>query len=448
MEKGGLYNAPVTPVITVTDDNLDTVVITLNGDPFVSGTQVSDEGLYTLTITANDVVANSNTDTVQFELDLTAPLVEILFPAEGDIISAASTEVIAQTEANAVVTLTAGAYTRSEPADGSGGVVFPVVPLAPGDNLIVLSAVDRAGNQGPDASLTVTSLQALHCAFGGEIDEIDRDLDSEFKKRDLLSATLSINFGDGTVSELVGVVDDYAFSAVPGGPVVTFENNVDGVDRVHISGEGQYVGSNVLRRSLVNFQIELEDDAGWIESLDELEGQAWEQRTRATWQLNFSPRDMNSDPSGDGEGLGPARVIGTLTTGFCTSDAQIVAELTPLTLRAAPRQVTSESTDVEGVTAPGATVTLTLAGYSDTVTADAQGRFVFTGVPLGPGVNTIEVIAVTAGRTSNPVTLGVAGPAAAIPALGGPGLLLLILLAALTGGWLAGARPNHRGGKP
>ena len=57
---GGTYNSPVTPIIT--DSHLDK--ITLNGNDFISGTEISGKGTYTLI--ATDLA--DNTTTVSFEI--------------------------------------------------------------------------------------------------------------------------------------------------------------------------------------------------------------------------------------------------------------------------------------------------------------------------------------------------------------------------------------------
>lgn len=57
---GGVYNSPVTP--TISDSHLDTV--TLNGNAYVSGTEISGSGTYTLIATDE---AN-NTTAVSFEI--------------------------------------------------------------------------------------------------------------------------------------------------------------------------------------------------------------------------------------------------------------------------------------------------------------------------------------------------------------------------------------------
>lgn len=67
---GNTYNDPVTPLITVTDNNLDTKTITLNGSPFVSGTKIDTAGDYTLHVEATDKAGNASVKDVAFTLIL------------------------------------------------------------------------------------------------------------------------------------------------------------------------------------------------------------------------------------------------------------------------------------------------------------------------------------------------------------------------------------------
>ena len=69
VENGGSYNTAVIPEIT--DKNLDK--ITLNGEEFVSGTEVSEEGTYTLV--AKDKAGNKTT--VTFTIDKTNPEIKV-----------------------------------------------------------------------------------------------------------------------------------------------------------------------------------------------------------------------------------------------------------------------------------------------------------------------------------------------------------------------------------
>jgi len=64
--EGTTYAAPVTPTFSATDANLASVVATLNGAAFTSGTPVSKNGTYSLVVTAKDKSNNTTTKTVGF----------------------------------------------------------------------------------------------------------------------------------------------------------------------------------------------------------------------------------------------------------------------------------------------------------------------------------------------------------------------------------------------
>lgn len=64
----GSYTAPVTPVITVTDANLESVTITLNDEAFVSGTTISEKKEHTLVVTAIDKAGNPSKVVYKFTI--------------------------------------------------------------------------------------------------------------------------------------------------------------------------------------------------------------------------------------------------------------------------------------------------------------------------------------------------------------------------------------------
>ena len=71
VDDGEQYSEPVTPVISVsdeTDPNPSVVSATLNGEPFTSGTEVSEPGVYELEVTAIDASGNEAEVVVNFEI--------------------------------------------------------------------------------------------------------------------------------------------------------------------------------------------------------------------------------------------------------------------------------------------------------------------------------------------------------------------------------------------
>jgi hypothetical protein len=68
VENGSVYPTPVTPVVTVTDVNLDQTTIELDGAAFVSGTTVTAQGAHLLWVRATDKAGNESEKTVTFEI--------------------------------------------------------------------------------------------------------------------------------------------------------------------------------------------------------------------------------------------------------------------------------------------------------------------------------------------------------------------------------------------
>ncbi|UUZ54345.1 Ig-like domain-containing protein [Massilia sp. H-1] len=72
--KGATYTAPVKPVFSATDTNLDKVVATLDGVAYVSGQQVAAAGAHVLLVTATDKAGNKAESSVNFTLTATLVL--------------------------------------------------------------------------------------------------------------------------------------------------------------------------------------------------------------------------------------------------------------------------------------------------------------------------------------------------------------------------------------
>lgn len=74
------YNTDVSPVIEIVGDNLNNAatVIELNGEPFVSGTAISQEGTYSLYVYAEDTLGNGTEQNMNFTIDKTPPAVSFV----------------------------------------------------------------------------------------------------------------------------------------------------------------------------------------------------------------------------------------------------------------------------------------------------------------------------------------------------------------------------------
>ncbi len=73
---GSYYNTNVTPTITIIEPYsfIISQSITLNGKIYESGTLISDEGIYTLLVSATDAANHTSVKSVNFTVDRTPPL--------------------------------------------------------------------------------------------------------------------------------------------------------------------------------------------------------------------------------------------------------------------------------------------------------------------------------------------------------------------------------------
>ncbi len=166
---GGLYATPVTPTITITDSHPGTSVVLLNGQAFVSGTQVAIEANHQLFVSATDLAGNRSQRTVAFVVDTTPPSLAFTFPAAGAVITSTTTPVVLATEPGTVVSLILGTTNAQATANGAGVASFASVALAEGTNVLQAMAVDRAGNAAAPVTRTVYRSVATVGLFSGEI---------------------------------------------------------------------------------------------------------------------------------------------------------------------------------------------------------------------------------------------------------------------------------------
>lgn len=151
---GRSYNRSLLPVVTVTDTHPDTQTVTLDGVPFVAGTSVTADGAHTLEATARDKAGNTETKTVRFTIDKTAPAIVITAPSPGTFIGALPKSLEGTCGDATNVTVGGQAVT---PVDGRF-VVNPY-PFAEGPVTVVVTGTDAAGNVGTaTASYTVDTL--------------------------------------------------------------------------------------------------------------------------------------------------------------------------------------------------------------------------------------------------------------------------------------------------
>ena len=141
------YNHSVTSVVNITDNNLSSSRILLNGNNIPSSYDITAEGSYFLSIRAEDAIGNISSKNINFFIDLSAPEVVVTFPENNAQTTQSNTLVTGVTEAFSTVALLIGAYQDNTQADVNGDFIFIDVPLQLGANSIELQAIDRASNQ-------------------------------------------------------------------------------------------------------------------------------------------------------------------------------------------------------------------------------------------------------------------------------------------------------------
>jgi RHS repeat-associated protein len=142
---GGIFNRTLAVTVRTGDaDPAASLTVTLNGQPYVSGTSIANEGSYALRVTARDCAGNTRQASADFTIDKTAPKILTFAPAAGSTISSATAPTTGTLDAD---------DTASVVVDGSGlaatlnGRNFSLATtLAEGTNSLVLVATDRAGN--------------------------------------------------------------------------------------------------------------------------------------------------------------------------------------------------------------------------------------------------------------------------------------------------------------
>ncbi len=81
VEDGLVTNQAVTPLVDIDDDTVIESAIELNDEPFQSGTPVTTDGAYTLSVSATDPAGNTASEVIAFALDKSAPVVTVTSPA-------------------------------------------------------------------------------------------------------------------------------------------------------------------------------------------------------------------------------------------------------------------------------------------------------------------------------------------------------------------------------
>jgi hypothetical protein len=142
VEVTGVHDAlctaePVTPVISFDDENLTLTEVTLDGQPFESGTTITHEGEYVLEAIAFDCAGHSTSVSIAFSIDRTAPEVLVSGVTAGEYRAGDVTPAVSFTDPN----LTETTVTLNGAPFVSGTVVSQE-----GTYELIAEASDCAGN--------------------------------------------------------------------------------------------------------------------------------------------------------------------------------------------------------------------------------------------------------------------------------------------------------------
>jgi RHS repeat-associated protein len=144
---GAYYNVSVAPNYTIVDLLLDTTSVhaLLNGNNFVSGTTITAEGQYTLSVTAANIVGHVASASVSFVIDKTPPAIAFSV-GNGATLTSTSPVSVGVT----VTDLNPGASTfiLTNMLTSASGPYVPGSPIAQnGQYALAVTAVDLAGNR-------------------------------------------------------------------------------------------------------------------------------------------------------------------------------------------------------------------------------------------------------------------------------------------------------------
>ncbi|HOX21968.1 MAG TPA: fibronectin type III domain-containing protein, partial [Elusimicrobiales bacterium] len=84
---GGYYAHSVSPALEITDFSPYVSTVTLNGETWMPGSAIVNEGRYILSVLAQDIFASSSSATRAFTIDKTSPTLSVSYPSNGAVIN-------------------------------------------------------------------------------------------------------------------------------------------------------------------------------------------------------------------------------------------------------------------------------------------------------------------------------------------------------------------------
>lgn len=157
--EGNYYNQPITPAVTVFENNLLEKNITLNGDLYDLSTLESD-GHYELVVVAKDSSGNETHRRVTFTVDRTSPAISFLYPVESlfystDILPNVTIDDANLNELETVFLLNGDSYQMDTPITDEGAYTLAVMAKDMAGNVAEKSIQFGIDKTAPVSVLTI-----------------------------------------------------------------------------------------------------------------------------------------------------------------------------------------------------------------------------------------------------------------------------------------------------
>ena len=427
-----LTTSDTTPILTGTAEANSIVTITIGGATFTTTANAGgnwtidtgtlaptsgsftalSEGIYDIVVISTDAAGNNASDTSSDELtiDLTAPV----SPTINVQVTNDNTPIITGTaEPNSTVTVTAGGatYTLTTGATGNWSVDTgsdtptsgSFTPLSEGNNEVVVTSTDSAGNTTSDTSTNEITVDLTAPAAPTVNSQITNDTTPIITGTAEVNSTVMVVVGGVTYTVTADASGNWSVNTETATPTSgTFTALAEGNNEVNVTSTNSAgnttsdTSTNEITVDLtapatptVNSQI-TNDDTPIITGTAEansnvtvnIAGATFSTTTDASgnWSINTetaTPTSGTFTPLAEGEN--EVSVTSTDTAGNATSDAssnEIIVDLTAPETPTINSQITNDTTPVvTGTAEAGSIVTINIGGATFTTTVDSNGNW-------------------------------------------------------------------------
>lgn len=214
-EDGRYYNTSVSVTANMTDENPDTIVILVNGSPYIHGTPIIIEGTYRVEIRARDLAGNTAESSFTFHIDMTPPEIRIFQPANNSFISGTAAVNFTVKDASPVntqaavdgLTPVAEIFDSTTYTDGVHYIAVDAVKVSGVVGLFVTKYPSKAGDVGKVLAKNVLKYVPFESVKLGVMDAVYGGIVSALKKGDITADDLlKVAENNGDLGKTLGVV--------------------------------------------------------------------------------------------------------------------------------------------------------------------------------------------------------------------------------------------------